>query len=245
MKEFGPATFGEMYADEYDTYHDPGTTVEAVYMIELLAGDARMLELAIGTGRMALPLKTRGLDVHGLEASPEMIAKLREKDGGEDIPVTLGDMADFELEDRFDFVFLVFNTLFNLTSQAKQLSCFESVGRCLNSGGKFLLETFVPDLSRFQNGQDVAVKRLDGEQVWIEAVVHDPVDQLLQYQRIRYTPDGVKLAPLPMRYAWPSEIDLMAKLAGLELVERWGGWQREPFNASSNMHVSVYEKRAP
>lgn len=244
MKGFGPDTFGSLYADEYDDLHNPGTTEASVDLIAELAGDVAMLELAIGTGRMALPLAGRGFDVSGLEASPEMVAKLREKPGGRAIPVMMSDMADFQTDQSYGFAFLVFNTLFNLTSQHAQIGCFGSVSKCLTPGGQFLIETFVPNLTRFQDNRDVTVSKLDKNSVWLEAVTHDPVEQTLSYQRIRYTPDGVKIAPLVMRYAWPAEMDLMARLAGLELKHRWGGWQREPFTAHSEMHVSVYEKIA-
>ncbi|MEO0882370.1 MAG: class I SAM-dependent methyltransferase [Pseudomonadota bacterium] len=242
MKGFGPDTFGSLYADEYDDLHNPGTTEASVDLIAELAGDVAMLELAIGTGRMALPLAGRGFDVSGLEASPEMVTKLREKPGGRTIPVMMSDMADFQTDQSYGFAFLVFNTLFNLTSQHAQIGCFGSVSKCLTPGGQFLVETFVPNLARFQDNRDVTVSKLDKNSVWLEAVTHDPVEQTLSYQRIRYTPDGVKIAPLVMRYAWPAEMDLMARLARLELKHRWGGWQREPFTAHSEMHVSVYEK---
>ncbi|MEM7661606.1 MAG: class I SAM-dependent methyltransferase [Pseudomonadota bacterium] len=243
MMEFDPARFGALYADEYDDLHNPGTTDLSVDLIAELALGGKLFELAIGTGRVALPLLSRGFDIQGIEASSEMVTKLREKPGGDTIPVIIGDMASFKTESTFDFAFLVFNTLFNLTSQKAQISCFESIAKCLRPGGQFLVETFVPDQRRFRDHKDVAVSRLNADSVWLEAVVHDPVRQRLNFQRIRYTPDGMRIAPLLMRYAWPSEIDLMAQLAGLSLVNRWGGWQRETFTADSKMHVSLYEKK--
>ncbi len=242
--EFGPATFGELNAEDYDELHDPGTTDECVNLIADLAGDTKLLELAIGTGRIALPLAERGLTIHGIEGSPEMVEILKKKPGGDAIPVTIGDFADVAVEDSYDFVFLVFNTLFNLTSQADQVRCFENVARHLNKGGSFLVETYVPDATRFNDGQTVRAMRVDLKSAWIEAIVHDPVTQLVQHQRIRISDEGIKLVPLPMRYAWPAEIDLMARLAGLKLKHRWGDWQRSPFTAHSKMHVSVYEKVA-
>ena len=242
MKDYDARSFGEIYADEYDALHNPGTTRQAVELISELAGSAKILELAIGTGRVALPLVERGHTLHGLEVSPEMIAKLREKPGGADIPVLIADMADFASDETFDFAFLIFNTLFNLTSQEDQVSCFQNVAACLTPGGKFLVETFVPDVSRFRDHQSVVVNKLDKDQLWIEAVAHDPVTQRIDAQRVRFSSDGFALKPLPMRYAWPAEIDLMAKLAGLERVARWGSWTRDPFTPDSKMHVSVYEK---
>lgn len=242
MEAFTAATFGELNAEDYDELHDPGTTEETVRLISEIAGKGRILELAIGTGRIALPLAAMGHDVSGIEGSPEMVAKLREKPGGADLRVAIGDFADVGMDGPFDHVFLVFNTLFNLQSQEDQIRCFANVAARLAEGGTFLVETFVPDLSGFADGQRVQTKRLDRSSVWIEAGLHDPVRQLFEFQRIRITADGMKLVPLPMRYAWPAEIDLMARLAGLTPVERWGGWDRQPFDASSRMHVSVYRK---
>ncbi len=242
MDGFGPATFGELNADDYDTLHDPGTTDATVKLISELAGDGVILELAIGTGRIALPLAQAGHTIAGVEASPDMVAELRAKPGGEAIPVTIGDMADFSVDGRFDHAFLVFNTLFNLPSQESQVRCFQCVADHLVDGGTFLVETFVPDLSDFTRHQRVGTKRVAMDSVWLEAIAHDPVHQVLDAQRIRITQQGVQLVPLPMRYAWPSEIDLMARLAGLSLRHRWGGWSREPFTADSKMHISVYQR---
>ena len=243
-KGFGSSTFGEIYAEDYDVEHDPGTTEEAVQLLSELAGTGRILELAIGTGRVALPLSQRGLTIHGIDASPAMVAKLREKPGGEAIPVSLGDFADVDVEGSFDFIFLIFNTLFNLTSQQEQVRCVENVAKRLNSGGEFLIETLVPDLCQLGDGQSLRTLHVDMNSAVLEAAVHDPVEQVVEYQRIRMTNEGMRLSPLPIRYAWPSEIDLMAKLAGLELQHRWGGWDRSPFTADSRMHVSLYRKPA-
>lgn len=242
MEGFDETTFGTLNADDYDALHDPGTTAESVALISKLAGQGRILELAIGTGRMALPLVALGHDVSGIEGSPLMVEKLRAKPGGEAIEVVIGDFADVAIDGPFDHVFLVFNTFFNLLSQEAQVRCFANVAQRLTEGGTFLVETFVPDQSGFADGQRVQTKRLDMTTVWLEAALHDPVRQLLEFQRIRITQDGVRMVPLPMRYAWPSEIDLMARLAGLSLRDRWGGWDRRPFDASSKMHVSVYQK---
>lgn len=242
MEGLGPATFGAFNADDYDALHDPGTTDAAVEVIAEIAGKGSILELAIGTGRVALPLALRGLDIAGIDGSPEMVAKLREKPGGESIPVTMGDFADVGVEGTFDHVFLVFNTLFNIPSQDDQVRCFRNVANRLKDKGTFLIETFVPDLSEYRDGQNVRTMQLDMNSVWLEAGLHDPVRQTLEFQRIRITKEGVRLVPLPIRYAWPAEIDLMAKLAGLERKHRWGGWDRTPFTADSDMHVSVYEK---
>jgi SAM-dependent methyltransferase len=240
--DFSPATFGALNADDYDALHDPGTTDDLVALISNVASDGRVLELAIGTGRIALPLVARGHRVSGVEGSAEMVAKLREKPGGADIPVVIGDMADVPVEGPFGHVFLVFNTLFNLTSQEAQVRLFRNVAERLSPGGSFLIETFVPDFSGFAAGQRVRTMRMGMDHVWLEAATHDPVRQLFEFQRIRITPEGVRLVPLPMRYAWPAEIDLMARMAGLDLERRWGGFRREPFTAESRMHVSLYRK---
>ncbi len=244
VKGFGSATFGEIYAEDYDVEHDPGTTAEAVQRLAEIAGTGKILELAIGTGRVALPLARRGLTVHGIDGSPAMVAKLREKPGGEAIPVSIGDFADVDIEGSFDLVFLIFNTLFNLTSQDAQVRCFENVAKRLNSDGQFLVETLVPDVTRFDDGQSVRTLHVDMESAVLEAAVHDPVQQVVEYQRVRMTNEGVNLSPLPIRYAWPGEIDLMARVAGMKLQHRWGGWDRSPFTATSKMHVSVYRKIA-
>ncbi len=242
MLTFDPTTFGTLNADDYDAAHDPGTTDAAVALIAEIAGGGRILELAIGTGRIALPLAAKGLDVSGIEGSPDMVAKLREKPGGAAIPVVIGDMADVGIDGPFDHICLVFNTLFNLTSQAAQVRCFANVAARLAPGGSFLIECFVPDLRPFDNHQRVSTRKLDMTNVWIEAVQHDPVGQRLDYQRIRISAEGMRLVPLALRYAYPPELDLMAALAGLRLEQRWGGYDRSAFTGDSRMHVSVYRK---
>ncbi|MEO1322411.1 MAG: class I SAM-dependent methyltransferase [Pseudomonadota bacterium] len=242
MREFGPSTFGEHYAEEYDALHNPGTTEACVDLVSTLAGEGRILELAIGTGRIALPLSERGHDVSGFDASPHMLEKLREKPGGAKLKTWVADMARFDVDDQFDFAFLVFNTLYNLTTQADQMQCFCQVSKHLNPGGKFLVEAFMPNRETFENKQAVRTKHVSFDKVWLEAVKHDPVRQRLDYQRIRISEDGTTLHPLPMRYVWPSEMDLMAERAGLQLVERWGNWHRDPISAESEMQIALYER---
>lgn len=247
MKGYGPETFGERIADVYDAWYGNPSEAKLLGTVEVLADLAAggpVLELAIGTGRVALPLAARGLAVHGIDASEAMVAKLREKPGGEAIPVTIGDFADVGVEGSFDLVFLVFNTLFNLTSQEDQVRCFQNVARHLTHRGMFVVEAFVPDIAGLK-GQTVRADVVTTDSVVLEASVHDPVAQLVDYQYIAITQDGVRLYPVPQRYAWPSELDLMARLAGLELRERWGGWDRSPFTASSSGHVSVYARAEP
>ncbi len=240
MKGYGPATFGALNAEDYDELHDPGTTDEAVALLADLADGGTVLELAIGTGRVALPLAARGLSVQGIDASPDMVAKLREKSGGDKIPVAIGDMADVAVDGEFDLIFLIFNTLFNLTSQEAQVRCVKNAAAHLTDNGLLVLEMFVPDIAQFHNHQNVRTARMSEKGVTLEAAQHDPVAQRVDYQYLRFTDAGLKRVPLPMRYAWPQELDLMAQLAGLERKHRWGGWHREPFTADSKMHVSVY-----
>lgn len=242
MKGFGPATFGELNAEEYDALHDPGTTEACVDLIAELAGDGDVLELAIGTGRIALPLAERGLRISGFDASPEMLKILEGKPGGSNIETWIADMASFDLERKYDFAFLVFNTLYNITAQKDQVACFQQVANHLRPGGRFLVEAFMPNRESFENNQAVRTKHVSFDSVWLEAVQHDPVAQTLNYQRIRITETGTQLKPLPMRYVWPAELDLMAQIAGLRPVAHWGGWQKQPLTASSDMYVIVYEK---
>ncbi|MCR9193473.1 MAG: class I SAM-dependent methyltransferase [Hyphomonas sp.] len=242
MKGFGPTTFGELNAEEYDALHDPGTTEACVDLIAELAGDGDVLELAIGTGRIALPLAERGLRISGFDASPEMLKILEGKPGGSNIETGIADMASFDLERKYDFAFLVFNTLYNITAQKDQVACFQQVANHLRPGGRFLVEAFMPNRESFENNQAVRTKHVSFDSVWLEAVQHDPVAQTLNYQRIRITETGTQLKPLPMRYVWPAELDLMAQIAGLRPVAHWGGWQKQPLTASSDMYVIVYEK---
>ncbi len=249
MEGYGPETFGERMADVYDTWYGTrladATTTESVEVLADLAAGGTVLELAIGTGRMALPLAARGLSVHGIDASEAMVAKLREKPGGNAIPVTIGDFADVAIDGAFDLIFVVFNSLFNLTSQDNQVRCFRNVARHLTAGGVFVVEAFVPDRAGFVDDQALRVVHVTTDSVTLEASVHDPVAQIVRYQYLVIGQSGVRLYPVPMRYAWPGELDLMARLVGLELRERWGGWDRSPFTASSSRHVSVYARAQP
>lgn len=244
MKNYGPETFGELNADDYDLLHNPGTTDAAVDLLAEFALPGRTLELAIGTGRVALPLAARGCNIEGIEASPLMVEKLREKPGGQEIPVTIGDMSEVKAEGTFDFVFLIFNTFYNLTSQAAQVKCFRNAADMLAPSGAFLIEAFIPDLLQFHDHRSVKPRHISFGALALEAAVHDPVTQRIDYQVLRVTSRGTQLTPLPMRYAWPQETDLMAQLAGLELENRWGGWDKSAFTANSRMHISVYRKPA-
>ena len=242
MSEYAPETYGDRIAEIYDAAYASLPTDAAVETLAHLATGGPALELAIGTGRIAVPLAARGVEVHGIDASEAMVAKLREKPGGAEIPVTMGDFADVGVEGRYRLVYLVFNTFFALLSQADQVRCFRNVAEHLTDDGVFVLEAFVPDLARFDRGQRVSTSRLDVNEVWIDAAIHDPVTQRVESQHVVVTEAGVKLYPVNIRYAFPSELDLMAELAGLRLRDRWAGWSREPFGKDSGIHVSVYAR---
>jgi hypothetical protein len=169
-----------------------------------------------------------------------MVAKLREKPGGAEIPVTMGDFADVGAEGRYPLIFVGFNTFFALLSQEDQLRCFANVAAHLADGGVFVLEAFFPDLGRYDRDQRVSALRIDTGEVMLDLSRHDPVTQRIEASHVLITEEGTKLYPVNLRYAFPSELDLMARLAGLELKERWGGWRREEFGPHSQRHVSVY-----
>jgi SAM-dependent methyltransferase len=240
MEGYGPATYGDRIADVYDELYTGLDTDATVETLAGLAGGGPVLELAIGTGRLALPLAERGLELHGIDASEAMVAKLREKPGGDRIAVTMGDFADVGVEGRYPLVFIGFNTFFALLTQDDQLRCFANVAEHLADGGLFVLEAFFPDLARYDRDQRVNVVRLDTGEVMLDAARHDPVAQRIQASHVVVSEAGTKLYPVNLRYAFPSELDLMARLAGLELKERWGGWRKEEFGPGSPRHVSVY-----
>jgi SAM-dependent methyltransferase len=241
MQDYGPETYGDRIASVYDSlYESDLDTDAAVDALARLAGPGPVLELAIGTGRLAIPLAQRGIDIHGIDASEEMVARLRAKPDGADIPVAMGDFADVEVDGSFSLVFVAFNTLFALLTQDDQVRCFHNVAAHLADGGRFVVEAFVPDLARFDRGQRVGVSAVDIDRVDFEVSRHDAVNQRVDSQHVFVTGEGTKLAPVSLRYAFPSELNLMARLAGLALQERWGSWHGEPFSARSTDHVSVY-----
>jgi SAM-dependent methyltransferase len=237
------STYGDRIAAIYDSFVAPAvesTTQAAVAFLAELAGGGPALELGIGTGRIALPLAERGVAVHGIDASEAMLARLSEKPGGAELPVTIGDFADVGVEGKFKLIYVVFNTFFGLLSQDEQLRCFANVAAHLELEGHFVIESFVPDPTLFDRGQRVSTTLVDVDRVRLDATRHDPVAQRVTTQHVHIGKDGIMLLPVQLRYAWPSELDLMARLAGLRLVHRFGGWQGEPFTASSPGHVSVY-----
>jgi hypothetical protein len=243
VEGYGPSTYGDRVAEIYDDlYESAFDVVGAVEMLARLAGRGRALELAIGTGRIALPLASTGVDVVGIDASQAMVAKLREKPGGRDIDVRIGDFADVEVEVEFSLVYVVFNTFFALLSQEDQVRCFRNVEKRLDDVGVFVIEAFVPDLTRFDRHQRVEVTNVGADDVRLDTSRHDPIAQRIDAQHIVLGAAGPRLYPVRLRYAWPSELDLMARLAGLRLRERVSGWRGDAFTSESLGHVSIYER---
>jgi hypothetical protein len=209
--------------------------------LEQLARGGPALELAIGTGRIALPLSDRGIRVDGIDFSSAMVAKLRTKPGAEKIAITMGNFADVAVPNTYRLIYVVFNTLFNLLTQDEQVRCFENVAAHLTDDGLFVVEGQVPyDWYRLRNNQYVDLEKVEVGNVRLDVARHDPVKQLLEETHVVLSSTGVQLNPIVTRYAWPAELDLMARIAGLQLKERWGGWGREPFTGTSRNCVSVY-----
>ena len=243
MEGYEAQTYGDRIADVYDDFYGEITDVETmVSLLEELAAGRAALELAIGTGRVALPLAGRGVAVSGIDVSERMVQKLRSKPGGAEIPVTIGNFVDVAVEGRFGLIYIVFNTLFALNSQDAQVRCFRNVADHLEDDGVFVVEAFVPDVTLFDRDQRVSVEAVEADGVRISAIQHDRAGQRTHSVHVHNSEQGTKLYPVFIRYAYPAELDLMARLAGLELQQRWGGWRREPFTAASLGHVSVYAK---
>lgn len=239
MNNYREETYGERIAGIYDEWY-PDVDEAAVDTLAELASGGRALELGIGTGRVALPLQQRGIEVHGIDASEAMVARLRAKPGGERIPVTTGNFADVAVDGQFSLIYVLFNTFFGLLTQDEQVRCFENVARHLTSEGAFVLEAFVPDPGRFDAGQTVRATRVGTDEVELELSQVDPVSQQVTTQHVLLSERGVRLFPVKLRFAWPAELDLMARLAGLRLWQRWDGWKRAPFSGESKQHISVY-----
>jgi SAM-dependent methyltransferase len=239
----GDGYFDERVAARYDEsaaeMFDRALVDPVVDFLAGLAGRGRALELGIGTGRIALPLARRGVPVHGIEMSQAMVARLRAKSGGEAIGVSIGDFASTAVDGTFSVAYLVFNTIFNLTTQAAQVACFRNVAAQLAPGGCFVIEVEVPGLRRLPPGETIRAFHL-GETRWgIDE--YDVARQGLTSHHFEIVDGRLERLSVPFRYAWPSELDLMAQLAGMSLRERWGGWQHEPFTSESRKHVSVWE----
>ena len=237
--------FDERVAAKYDEdvseLFDHDVLEPVIDFLAELAGSGRALELGIGTGRIALPLAQRGVEVHGIDLSGSMVAKLRAKPGGDDIGVTIGDFATTKVDRSFALAYVVFNTIMNLTTQEAQVACFSNVAAHLEPGGCFVVEVMIPELRRLPPGETFRV--FSGSERYWGIDEYDVANQGLISHHLELVGDKVEQVSMPFRYAFPAEYDLMAQLAGMTLRERWGGWKRELFTGDSDKHVSVWEKR--
>jgi SAM-dependent methyltransferase len=236
--------FAGRIAEGYDAdpvMFDPGVVDPAVDFLAGLAGDGRALELAIGTGRIALPLRRRGVQVHGIDLSPAMVAQLKAKPGADEIPVTIGDFASTKVDGIFRLAYLVFNTIQNLTTQDEQVECFRNVARHLELGGCFVIEVEVPKLRRLPPGDRFRPFTVSETHLGIDEL--DVATQSGTSHHYWIADGRASVWSMPYRYVWPSELDLMARIAGMDLRERWSDWKRRPFTGDSWSHVSVWEKK--
>jgi SAM-dependent methyltransferase len=236
--------FGERVAASYDDPSDdmfnPALVDTVAEVLAGLAGGGRALELGIGTGRIALPLARRGVPVHGIDLSRAMVARLRAKPGGDAIGVTIGDFATTQVEGTFRRAYLVFNTIMNLTTQEAQVACFRNVAAHLEPGGCFVIEVGVPELRMLPPGQNVVPFHVSPTYWAFD--IYDVATQATSSNYITVDGGRGEYRSIPFRYVWPSELDLMAQLAGMRLRDRWEGWTRRPFTSESRQHVSVWEK---
>ena len=236
--------FGESVAARYDEsaadLFEPAVVDPVVDFLAGLAGEGAALELGIGTGRIALPLAARGVRVHGIDLSEAMVARLRAKPDAEAIGVTIGDFATTRVGRTFTLAYVVFNTIGNLTTQDEQVACFENVAAHLEPGGFFVVEITVPELQRLPPGETVRPFDVSDDHLGFDEF--DLVHQGLISHHFWSEGGAWHRVSVPFRYVWPAELDLMARIAGMRLRERWAGWKREPFTAGSTKHVSVWEK---
>ncbi len=241
MKGYEPGmSFGKDVAGWYrDVLR--GDEDAAVAFLEKLASSGPALELAIGTGRIALPLAVCGIRVDGIDISTAMVEQLRRKPGGAEMAVTIGDFADVDVAGVYRLIYVVWNTLFNLLTQDEQVRCFENVAAHLTDDGSFVVEAVLPDYAyRLRNNQYVEAEAIEVGAVRLDVVRHDPARQMTDESHVTISPAGIHLNPVVQRYAWPAELDLMARIAGLRLKERWDGWNREPYTGAGSTVVSVY-----
>jgi SAM-dependent methyltransferase len=244
MRDYDIGTYGSLWAPYYDEIFS-NIDSEVAFLRPLAGEPPRALELAIGSGRVAIPMHAAGVSVTGIDISDDMVSLLRAKPGGDQITVVMGDFADVEVEDTFPLVYLPFNTLFALTEPERQLDCFRNVSAVLEPGGRFVLDTFVPDVRRFDSYDTrIGVSSITSSITHAyEMSIHDSVEQTIVTHLVRRLEDGSTVVlPVKVRYAWPAEMDLMARLAGLELEARWGWYDRRRFTTQSGQHVSVYRK---
>jgi SAM-dependent methyltransferase len=236
--------FAGPVAERYDStlgeWGDPAVVGRTVEFLAELAGGGAALEFGIGTGRIAVPLAARGVRVHGIDLSADMVVQLRAKRGGNGLPVTIGDFATTRVSETFSLVYLVFNTINNLTTQDAQVACFENASAHLEPGGCFVIEVGVPGLRQLPSG--TTLRAFDVSDTHVGVDEYDVANQgLISHHLTLVAGEWVRLS-IPFRSVWPSELDLMARIAGMRLRERWSGWEREPFTSESAKHVSVWEK---
>jgi SAM-dependent methyltransferase len=238
--------FDERVAARYDEsaadMFDPAVVNPVVDFLVTLARGGRALELGIGTGRIAIPLAQRGVPVHGIELSKAMVARLRAKPGSEGIGVTVGDFATMFVDGAFSLAYIVFNTFLNLTTQSAQVACFRNVASHLEPGGCFVIEVAVPGLRRLPPGETIRAFHVSETKWGFDE--YDVAEQGLTSHHFEVVDGRLERLSIPFRDVWPSELDLMAQLAGMRLRERWGGWKEEPFTGESRKHVSIWEKPA-
>jgi SAM-dependent methyltransferase len=245
MDEYGPSTYGDRIAEVYDEWFPEssraGDVDAAVSFLREHAAAGPALELGIGTGRVAVPLHREGVEVHGIDASEAMLARLRTKEGAASISTSVADFRDFELVPRFKLAYVVFNTFFALPTQDDQVMCFQAVARHLTADGVFVVEAFVPDVSRFDRGQRVSALEAGVDEVRLEISTHDAIAQRTESHHLVISESGIRLYPVRIRYAPVAELDLMARLAGFRLRERWADWDRSKLASTSQKHISVWE----
>jgi SAM-dependent methyltransferase len=239
-KDYFAGATAENYDVDSSAWFDPALISATVDFLAPLAGDGAALELGIGTGRIALPLAARGVPTKGIDLSPDMVQQLRAKPGGAGIEVTIGDFVSTAVNGTFRLAYLVYNTIENLTSQDDQVGCFVNVGRHLEPGGCFVIEVMVPPLRRLPPGESTVAFNVTPDRLGFDTL--DVARQLGVSHHYWIGEGRVATFTMPFRYVWPAELDLMARLAGMRLRERWSGWTREPFTSESASHVSVWEK---
>jgi Methyltransferase domain len=239
--------FDERVAAGYDSLEDRDEfaveDIEAtVDFLDEFAGDGPALEFGIGTGRIGLPLSRRGVPTQGIDLSRPMVARLKAKPGGEDVPVAIGDFSTTSVDGSFRLVYLICNTIMNLTSQEAQVACFRNAAAHLQPGGHFVIKVMIPELQWLPPGQTLHVFARSDSHWGIDE--YDVANQGLVSHHFEKSPDGhFELRSIPFRYVWPQELDLMAEQAGMRLVGRWEWWRREPFTSESRKHVSVWKKK--
>ena len=239
MASYAENTYGDRIADVYDELYSE-VNPSCIDLLAEFAGSGPALELGIGTGRIALPLQARGISVKGIDSSESMVVKLHAKPRGKNIDVYIGSFERFDLDHKYQLIYVVFNTLFALPTQDQQIACLQSVSSHLASGGFFIIEAFVPDLARFNDYQSVRLITLSDDEVRLDVSKLDPVGQQIESRNLILSEEGIQSYPVRLRYIWPAELDLMARIAGLSLRDRWGSWSKQPFTRECNKHISVY-----